>query len=144
MKALTIRQPWAWAILWAGKDVENRTWLPSPEQLKPGERFAIHAALKPVDNWDEALTMIRIAREYRRALPLPRWEDSPRGAIVGTAVLIELRDKDPAFSSWAAPGAKHWSLFYVRPIQPPLPCPGKQGLWTIPTKIFEAIPPGAR
>ena len=26
MKALSIQQPWAWAILHAGKDVENRTW----------------------------------------------------------------------------------------------------------------------
>lgn len=26
MKALSIRQPWAWAILCAGKDIENRTW----------------------------------------------------------------------------------------------------------------------
>ena len=26
MKALSIRQPWAWAILHAGKNVENRTW----------------------------------------------------------------------------------------------------------------------
>ena len=26
MKALSIQQPWAWAILCAGKDIENRTW----------------------------------------------------------------------------------------------------------------------
>ena len=26
MKALSIRPPWAWAILHAAKDVENRTW----------------------------------------------------------------------------------------------------------------------
>lgn len=26
MKAISIQQPWAWAILHAGKDVENRTW----------------------------------------------------------------------------------------------------------------------
>lgn len=26
MKCLSIRQPWAWAILYAGKDIENRTW----------------------------------------------------------------------------------------------------------------------
>ena len=26
MKALSIRQPWAWAILHAGKDIENRDW----------------------------------------------------------------------------------------------------------------------
>ena len=24
--ALSIRQPWAWAILHAGKDIENRSW----------------------------------------------------------------------------------------------------------------------
>lgn len=24
--ALSIRQPWAWAIIHAGKDIENRTW----------------------------------------------------------------------------------------------------------------------
>ena len=27
MKALSIRQPWAWLILHAGKDIENRDWL---------------------------------------------------------------------------------------------------------------------
>src|SRR5690348_2447825 len=26
MKALSIRQPWAWLILHAGKDIENRDW----------------------------------------------------------------------------------------------------------------------
>ena len=26
MKAISIKQPWAWAILHAGKDVENRNW----------------------------------------------------------------------------------------------------------------------
>jgi len=26
MKAISLWQPWAWAILHAGKDVENRTW----------------------------------------------------------------------------------------------------------------------
>ena len=26
MKCLSIRQPWAWAIIHAGKDIENRCW----------------------------------------------------------------------------------------------------------------------
>jgi ASCH domain len=26
-RLLTIRQPWAWAIIYGGKDVENRSWL---------------------------------------------------------------------------------------------------------------------
>lgn len=24
--ALSVRQPWAWAIIFAGKDIENRSW----------------------------------------------------------------------------------------------------------------------
>jgi len=26
MKALSVRQPWAWAIIYALKDIENRGW----------------------------------------------------------------------------------------------------------------------
>ena len=26
MKAITIKQPWAWAIIFAGRDIENRSW----------------------------------------------------------------------------------------------------------------------
>jgi hypothetical protein len=42
--ALSIRQPWAWAVIYAGKDVENRSW----SQVNPGLKFrgpvAIHAS----------------------------------------------------------------------------------------------------
>lgn len=37
--ALSIRQPWAWLILHAGKDIENRTW-----QTYQRGWFAIHAS----------------------------------------------------------------------------------------------------
>ena len=39
MKALSIRQPWAWLILHGGKDIENRTWA-----TKLRGRVLIHAA----------------------------------------------------------------------------------------------------
>jgi len=38
MRALSIRQPWAWAIL-HGKDVENRTWV-----TRVTGEFLIHAS----------------------------------------------------------------------------------------------------
>ncbi len=41
MKALSIRQPWADAIIWHGKDVENRSW---PTQYRGP--VLIHAAKK--------------------------------------------------------------------------------------------------
>lgn len=43
MKALSIQQPWAWAILNCGKDIENRTW-----QTSIRGRILIHAG-KRVD-----------------------------------------------------------------------------------------------
>lgn len=39
MKALSIRQPWAWAILNADKDIENRDW-----RTNFRGRIAVHAA----------------------------------------------------------------------------------------------------
>lgn len=46
MKALTLLNPWAQAIAYWGKDVENRTWAP-PASLV-GERIAIHAGKLPL------------------------------------------------------------------------------------------------
>ena len=45
MKAISIKQPWAYLICAGIKDVENRTW-PLPEKYK-GERVFIHASGKP-------------------------------------------------------------------------------------------------
>jgi hypothetical protein len=39
MKALSIRQPWAWLIIHGGKNVENRTW---PTKFRG--RFMVHAS----------------------------------------------------------------------------------------------------
>ena len=43
-KALSVRQPWAWAIIFAGKDVENRSWQAVNHGLSVRGRIAIHAA----------------------------------------------------------------------------------------------------
>lgn len=41
MKALSIQQPWAWAIIHAGKDIENRSWVTGVRG-----RILIHAGKK--------------------------------------------------------------------------------------------------
>ena len=75
MKALSIRQPWAWLIIHAGKDVENRTWCTNYRG-----RFLVHAA--------KGMTQ----REYQDAKQfaalngvhnLPEFDELPRGGIVG-------------------------------------------------------------
>ena len=41
MKALTIKQPWAWAILHGGKDIENRNWFTSVAGGVAGARLCL-------------------------------------------------------------------------------------------------------
>lgn len=44
VKALSVRQPWAWAIIYGGKDVENRSWQAVNHGLNVRGRVAIHAS----------------------------------------------------------------------------------------------------
>lgn len=50
MKAISIRQPWAWLIMHGGKDIENRCW---PTRLRG--RVLVHAAKgMTVEEWEHA------------------------------------------------------------------------------------------
>lgn len=59
MRILTVRQPWAWAIVHGGKDVENRTRNIAGAYRGP---VAIHAGMR-FDQSDEAMASIwKLAR----------------------------------------------------------------------------------
>jgi len=88
MLALSIRQPWAWLILYAGKDIENRDW-----PAKYRGPFLIHAS-KGMTR-DEYENGVNTLEEIRPSLVLPPFEDLPRGGIVGSAVLADcVRESD--------------------------------------------------
>jgi len=85
MKALSIRQPWVWAILHAGKRVENRQWHP-PRPLI-GREFLLHASAGCTKReYREALECMLDAGLVR-AGDCPALSEVPRGAIVGIAKL---------------------------------------------------------
>lgn len=75
MKALSIRQPWAWCIVNGFKGVENRDW-----DTKFRGEFLIHTGLK-IDH--EAYPFIR-----SRGVNVPPPEQLYVGGIVGMARLI--------------------------------------------------------
>jgi ASCH domain len=80
MKTLSIRQPWAWLIINAGKDIENRTW-----STKFRGRFLVHAAqTMKIKDYNDACVFARQAGYYG---PIPRPEDLERGGIVGSVEL---------------------------------------------------------
>jgi hypothetical protein len=55
MYALTILQPWAWAIATGLKSVENRTWRPPDAAI--GQLVAIHAGKRQLPEEFYALTV---------------------------------------------------------------------------------------
>lgn len=80
MKALSILQPWAWLILHAGKDIENRTW---PTRFR-GE-VLIHAG-KTYSKRDYAEDAIDLSKQY--GIIYPRREEMI-GGIVGIATITD-------------------------------------------------------
>ncbi len=77
MKVLSVRPEWCWAIFYAGKLVENRSW-----STKFRGRLLIHASLRP----DPA------ARPFMAALGIEVPAVVPRGVIVGSVVLVDVVD----------------------------------------------------
>lgn len=74
MKALSIQQPWAWAILAAGKDIENRTW---PTKFRGW--FLIHAS-KTIDP---------DGYEFLATLYPSESNKIEKGGIIGVAKLVD-------------------------------------------------------
>lgn len=127
MRALSVRQPWPWAIINGYKDVENRSW-----RTQAPQPLLVHAG-KTVDPlgfhflWKKGL---------HRLLP----EELPLGKLLGT---IEVKDIVSGYPSpWAFRGAWHWVLAKPREFRNPIPSPGGQRIF-IP-KVSAASLGGAK
>lgn len=81
MKALSIRQPWAWLVINGPKDIENRTWSAPANVI--GTRIYIHAS-KTFD--EEGYLWVK---RHFPAVVLPTRPAFDRGGIVGSAVLTQ-------------------------------------------------------
>jgi len=82
-RALSVRQPWAWAIIHGGKDIENRGRAPEGAKHLIGKRFMIHASGGMLRKEYNA------AAEFMASINVkcPRPEDLVRGALVGHVAL---------------------------------------------------------
>jgi len=102
MKAISVRQPWAWAIIHAGKNVENRTrfcthrgpLLIHASKHKPTKN-ELHAFLDLLIDVlsDERAACLLYARNYERIT-----ED--RGGIVGQVDVVGCVTHDETTSPW--------------------------------------------
>lgn len=116
--ALSIRQPWAWAIIHAGKDIENRNWY-----TRFRGRFLIHASKGCTRT--EYLDACAYMDCYCGGVSVPPLQLLPRGGIVGEARLIGcVSDSE---SDWFV-GDWGFELADVKPV-PFIPCKGSLGFF---------------
>lgn len=124
---LTIIQPWAAAIAHGPKRIENRKWKPTNRVL--GEFLAIHAG-KQVDTSMNTEHFIWDKQECTFGK-----DAIVTSAIIAVAVIDGFVKESPDpwfFGPWG------WVLRDVVAIEP-VPCSGKQGLWTLPPHVYEAV-----
>jgi hypothetical protein len=116
LPALSIRQPFAFAIMTARKTIENRTW-----RTRHRGRLLIHAArLAAPGDW---LTLAQL--DLLPDLP----EQLTYGALLGTVELIDVLPLGAVCGDVWAAGPWCWCLRDPQSFAEPIPCAGMCGLF---------------
>ena len=120
--AISIRQPWAWLILHAGKDVENRTW---PTRFRG--RLLIHASQGMTRReYDSAMDWIAMSAAIPLNFHEPGFAALQRGGIVGSIEIVDCvrSSRSPWFTG-------PWGFVLRDPMPMPfVPCRGALGFFT--------------
>jgi hypothetical protein len=121
--ALSLRQPWAYAVLCLGKDVENRPWRSGYRG-----RVIIHAS-RTLDE-----DGLKFLREAGLAVP----EALPRGAYVGEVTITDCQPVTCCHSRWAF---GPWCFTLERPVayETPVPGKGQLGFYRVPEEIARVL-----
>jgi hypothetical protein len=121
MRALTVKQPWAWAIFHAGKDIENRSW----QNKHTTGTIAIHVAKS------------RLSVEVLPSgVPRPRPGELLTGVTIGVVDIVDVVDRHS--SIWFS-GPLGWVLKNPRLLAEPIRCRGNQRLWKVNPEIVRGI-----
>ncbi len=125
MKALCIRQPWAWLIAYGPKRIENRSWRP-----KFRGDFFIHASAGMSRR--EYRETIEYARAIDPRIAIPVFDYLERGGIIGRARVVDVippcYEKCP--HPWHIPGRFGLVLADVQPL-PFRALPGRLGFFEV-------------
>lgn len=157
MRALTVQQPWAWAIVHGGKDVENRT-----QAWSYRGPLAIHAGVRISQRGLDS-DLVTDAWQQAYGWDIRDGAYFTTGAIIGVVDLVDAHraeagcnhddpcrelaccDSPWAELSYAGDGGKtrrdvvHLVLENPRPLPSPIPCRGALGLWTPPAEVLDQL-----
>lgn len=137
-RCLSIRQPWVWAIFFAGKDVENRDW---PTNVRG--RVLIHASSGMTrDEYEDFLDTAHVisrTHPFPSGLTLPAFEDLPRGCLFGGVTITDCAGEHP--SPWFF-GRYGFVLSDPKPLPRPIPYKGRLGFFDVPASVLANAPEG--
>lgn len=149
MKAITVRQPWAWAIASGAKNIENRT---------QGSRYRGPLAIHAGRGWSERGSESPLIRQLHGdrlgftipVAPMRNVELFPVGAVIAVVQLVDTHPDTGCCRPWgesAYVGAggrlrtaiHHLVLDDIRALPAPLPARGALGLWTPDPDLLDAL-----
>ncbi len=123
MRAISIRQPWAWLVVYAGKDIENRDWCTNfrgPVAIHAPKFVPTPAEISEI----ERAMKVRIRRS-----------ELEYGGIIGTAKITDCVSRHD--SSWFF-GGYGFVLVLPRPVRF-FPTAGKLGIFEVPDYVPEYL-----
>jgi hypothetical protein len=167
IRAITVRQPWAWAIAHGGKTIENRSttvkyrgplfihagaaWSPrGAEDQRVLHAWTAWLSDRPIElaheeqlrEWWERADVLEPDSDRERAL-------LPRQALIAVAELVDVHYDTGCCRPWGESSyaesrgrirtaVAHLVLEDVRPLDEPILCPGALGLWRLPADVVDA------
>jgi hypothetical protein len=128
MKALSIRQPWAWLIVNGYKDIENRDWY-----IWQRGQILVHAS-KNCTRY-EYITAVEFSQPLLpTGVIIPTLQDLPRGGICGSVEIFSVvsRSDSPWFHGKFGALLRNPALVDFCPMR------GRLGIFDVPDSILSA------
>lgn len=129
MQAISVQQPWAWAIARGYRTLSNQD-LPTAYRGP----LLVHASMRvDLKSCDSPL------------MQAAGWDpEDPLAALGAVIAVAELEDVCTAgdrcaCGPWAEPGACHWRLSEVRALSRPVPALGRPDLWEPPLNLISDV-----
>jgi hypothetical protein len=145
MLALTVLQPWEWALSKGVKPVENRNWAPPKSLL--GQYIALHAGKRIDEDGVPGFTEIAGTPHVSARIQAVHGDRPltlrmlPLGAITCVARLARVVTSGDDLSEKARPwffGPFGWVFEDVQEFEA-IPCRGFQKLWVIPPDVASRV-----
>lgn len=133
MRALSIRQPWAWLIVNGHKDIENRDW-----QTTYRGPMLVHAG-KTLSRRYHREIADHVASTF--GIQLPSFDAMELGGIVGMVDITGcVKVSQSAWFTGTAERGFGFELANGRPL-PYFPCNGRLGWFDVPARAIGLEPP---